>query len=621
MPNIRERLQEVVQEFDEIEAALFTTFNFDPEFFEENVLPVLFGVEVGASRAVRRRAVHDGLARTPVGVCFDASVARAGVDDYRYTAYPVRLPGAFFHPKNIILVGWRDERLWLYISAASSNLSLSGWGLNVEGFADVWIHAKPQQPWQATDEFLRWVASQLKLGRNKGHPIAQIRELMGEMNERRTAALDPEGRDWRELEAHALYFSTEYAGLQEFIDTYYGGEQPRRICFASPYWSEVAANVERFGSLAWELIPALTTRRDRTGLAADEAATVGREGAVTISRWDDERDGRFRHAKMIRIEYPRRRVVTGIGSCNFTTSGLRGNRNVESMLFSTDRFLLPPRSALADEELATEAVPEEEAPRPPDWSMQVIYDWNSARCRWRVETGTPPPGARLKLEGLGSYSLDGVTSGEAEWPQGPRKGRGFRVVWEERGEKRSWSGWILELNLDQTTKVYGAPLAADEILDSWRNRTASGVPVVRGPRGEDEAEEPPETVQQPLLNLFELYRSVRELEEALEQGELPAHELLVTGANSVFALAHAIVHGNEPVPVRYLVLKEADRLLMRFRREDGGERRGAHRAQVEDWLNQAREEVCAMLSRERPDQSAEALLAWFEERLSVWEGS
>jgi len=23
----------------------------------------------------------------PVGVCFDASVARAGVDDYRYTAY------------------------------------------------------------------------------------------------------------------------------------------------------------------------------------------------------------------------------------------------------------------------------------------------------------------------------------------------------------------------------------------------------------------------------------------------------------------------------------------------------------------------------------------------------
>ena len=57
---IRERLVEVAGKFHTIEVALFSTFNFNTDFFEQNVLPALFGVDPGDTRATREQAVHRG---------------------------------------------------------------------------------------------------------------------------------------------------------------------------------------------------------------------------------------------------------------------------------------------------------------------------------------------------------------------------------------------------------------------------------------------------------------------------------------------------------------------------------------------------------------------------------
>ncbi len=620
MAKIRERLQAVVAEFDQLEAALFTSFNFDPVFFEENVLPALFGLQDQAARAVRRQAVHECLAKIPVGVCFDASVARAGVDDYRYTAYPMHIAGAFFHPKNIILIGQRENRRWLYISAASSNLTLSGWGLNVEGFADIWVHAQSQQPWKALNEFLPWLSSHLKLGNRKSHPMAQILELMeGMAIRRREKAIDPKNRNGWDLEDHFLYFSTGKGqdGLAETIAKRYG--KPTRICAASPYWGGVAENLKYFDVSKVELIAALTQQRDSTGLALEEVQALDRV-QVALFRWHDEGE-RFHHAKIFQIKCGEQ-TLTGIGSCNFTTAGLlRAKGNVESMLFSASKLDLPVRRPLEDQKLASAAsLEEEDSPKPPDWSVQVIYDWATRECRWRVEMGNPPASARLVLEGLGRFTLDGQTTGKQDWPKGPKRGRGFRVDWEAEGEKHSQLGWILELNLDHCTKPFGAPLDPADILESWRNGGISGPPVPRGPReaGEGEGQECVEESAVP-LNLFELYRSIHDLEQGLIKGELPIQDLLATGANSLFAFARAIMEGKELVPVRYLVLKEAVRLFSDFRKKEGAERCKSHKKQVEEWLAQTRSEVLATLEQENPGQSAQALLEWMDAKLSLWE--
>lgn len=131
---LRERLSGVADSFATLEVALFTSFNFHADFFEQNVLSALFGVEVGVTRAAREQLVHRGLRHTQVGVFYDPSAAKPGAKSFRYTAYPVFVPGRLFHPKLILLFG-RDHGgvAWIYIAAMSANLSLSGWGRNCEG--------------------------------------------------------------------------------------------------------------------------------------------------------------------------------------------------------------------------------------------------------------------------------------------------------------------------------------------------------------------------------------------------------------------------------------------------------------------------------------------------------
>lgn len=630
MTRIRDRLQEVIGQFDEVEAALFTTFNFDPNFFEENVLPTVFGVADMEARTARRQAVHDALAKIPVGVCFDASVARPGLDDYRYTAYPVRLTNAFFHPKNIMLIGIRENRRWLYISAASSNLTLSGWGRNVEGFADVWVHAVTQQPWQATDGFLSWLITHLGLAESH-HPIAAFRQLMQIMNLHRTVARDPDNLTAEEIKDRHLYFPYAQSPQGEVVtqnladmirSVYRHLGEVKHICVGSPYWSNVAANMADFTSPTWELIPALSQKRVCSGLSIAEESEIQKlfNGAVTLNRWSNEQDDRFRHLKIFQITYPGRVVVSGVGSCNFTNAGLRRSGNVETMLFSQRKLELPERRALKAKELADPGELLEEAPIPPAWSVQVIYDWQSRKCSWRVDIGKLPDKASLEIAGLGTFSLAPRENGNKYWKKGPRKGREFRVLWQEGGEQRSWKGWILELNIDQSTKIYGTPLDPYDILESWRIGGNGKPPKPRDPKGDGDEEDDPITEKtQATLNLFEFYRSVREFEQILKDAPERSHELLIANSNSVFALASAIQDGPEPLPVRYLVLREALRLMDECRHDLAAEKILSHRNELADWLNACRGDLLDLLVKEYPKKNAKALLAWIDDKLGTWE--
>ena len=99
---IRNTLLKVCSLFSRIDVALFCTFNFNGDFFEENVLPTLFVIDEDANRAVRSREVHKALAKTSVGVFYDPSVAKPSRRPYRYTHYPVFVPCSLFHAKKHI---------------------------------------------------------------------------------------------------------------------------------------------------------------------------------------------------------------------------------------------------------------------------------------------------------------------------------------------------------------------------------------------------------------------------------------------------------------------------------------------------------------------------------------
>jgi len=125
-------------------SAVFLTFQFDPGFFEQEVLPVFLDVPLSHATAIRLVQLEDALRAIPgqVAVYYDAHGLVAGeagsakLDVHRIA---VRHRTGIFHPKNVFLLvedevpdeaGHRAQTL--IVASLSANLTRSGWWENVE---------------------------------------------------------------------------------------------------------------------------------------------------------------------------------------------------------------------------------------------------------------------------------------------------------------------------------------------------------------------------------------------------------------------------------------------------------------------------------------------------------
>ena len=134
-----------------VRSAVFTTFSFDPGFFEINILPVLFDQPFSQPDKVRRLQLEDALRTTDhLAVYYDRrALAQDGEPaqlDYRRLDVSRRT--GYFHPKVVLLLvedrhsddeavsdneeGTKPVRLALIVGIFSANLTRAGWWENVE---------------------------------------------------------------------------------------------------------------------------------------------------------------------------------------------------------------------------------------------------------------------------------------------------------------------------------------------------------------------------------------------------------------------------------------------------------------------------------------------------------
>lgn len=115
--------------------ALFTTYNFDPGFFELQILPLLFDEELSQDEDQRRvqlsylmRDVHE------IEVYYDYNQFTAGHSAHLdYRRVPVRYNEYTFHPKTLfLLVEDGQGQQSLVVGAGSVNISQSGYWENLE---------------------------------------------------------------------------------------------------------------------------------------------------------------------------------------------------------------------------------------------------------------------------------------------------------------------------------------------------------------------------------------------------------------------------------------------------------------------------------------------------------
>jgi len=617
---IRERVERASKYFHHLDGVVLTTFNLSATFLEDNALPIVLGVEA-KSAAARSAELHQRLGVTPCTVYYDPSIPPRISGKFRYIARPVPVRGRFFHPKLVVIGGRADDgTTWVYLAVSSANLTLSGWGRNAEAFGETWIHTKQQQSWQALDEFLSWLQNHSPLDETQSDfdAIVRVRNALTQMPDRKRFS-NRETEPWSGSLYARFYASVVHKdGLPAFLQ----GNRHRRpseLWAYSPYWSEVAEQVHVFNAWHTVLVPALRMDGAALGLSQDQAADL--TDSTEIRRNKDDDGTRFWHLKGYWIQHGKS-VQTAVGSCNFTHAGLAGtDGNVEAMLvFDADPDWLPEGREVDIEELATEAQAEEEAPQPTPVAIVVAWDWGDQAWRWWLDAGSKQHDFMLHLPGLEPFHIESGTNKRLGKP--PARGATFTVTYSTDQCEQQWQGLIVELNLDHSSRTYGQPLTANEILESWRGRAPTW--GLRGGGGNGDLDGTGEeegaiaSAAFDAVNLYDLYRAMRALRTklaGLDQHPEIQRAHLVGRPDSVMALAHLADQDTEVPVVRYLILRELYEVL-----------RGWKHLLADDLVTQARH--MAESARARTEQAvqeelkgdstnANQMLDWFERELSM----
>lgn len=627
---IRETLREEAVGFKAIEAAIFTTFNFHPDFFENNVLPALFDID--DHREERRRVkVNHRLLNTNVCVLYDASTRPKGGGLFRYQRVGIFRPGRFFHPKLMILAGIHldDERPWIYLTVSSANLTLSGWGKNQEIMGEVWIGSNRQRLYSEVRGALEWLRET-----GGGKPRTQIPAI-----ERCLAVMDSMGADFPEgvSKNASFYFSPLHEeGFWPFLQAGQTAKWDDLMVF-SPYWGEVKKSLQLANCRTTRLVPAML-EEGHYGLGRSGIAECDDLDLLKLTRLENNR---FWHAKTYFLTRGDRMRV-GVGSANFTGAGLSGGEkgNVEAMLvfdaeardlekFIPDLVDLP----LDDPQLPDDN--EKDGPEPAPLVIVVVYDWQARQYRIFFEPEIDPEAReyRLALPGLDAVCLDDVRGSlTVSDAKGPVKSSAFRLRYFRLKAEIVFDGLINEINVESSDKQYFHPMSLIEILESWR-LPSDTPPMTKDTEGEDsegdadpsdqdkeDNGEQPSSTGFDVLNFYELYRSVFALRSRLEEARRDRDTgrllgFLVTRPDSIYRVAkQAANDATEHLISRFVVLLECQDLMNEYRKGIPGFN-PSFRRDVMNWTNCLRGLVRSLPQANQNDLPLKEALSWFEMEL------
>jgi hypothetical protein len=558
---VREQVLAASTAMSTIDAVVLTTFGFNADFVEDHALPAVLGMDGDASPG-RRQAVHEALGETPVTVLYDATTASVPSGRYRFTAVPVPLVGRLFHPKTIAVAGRdREGQPCVWLGVGSANLTMSGWGRNVESFGGVWVTASDSQPAEVLTALTRWMGGKTGLSDlDEGSGLARLLTVLEALPSTAEAAVDASDAGAR------VYASPVHeAGFPAFVKDVAAGCSLRVF---SPYWSDVASSAAAFGATSVSLVPALRSDGHGVGLEREQASDLPTE--CSLLRNAGDAGDRFWHAKayeFLPVGGAGDSPHVAVGSCNFSSPGLRGGTgNVEAMLVRPGRLLGRPMDELLSpldlDELSSRQPEDDDAPTPLPVGMVLIWDWATEEYRWLLNDGGKGRVYRLWLTDDVTHDLGDARGSFDGAP--PARGATFELTWAPDGKQ---TGAVVEINLHLSSRPYGRRLKAAEILDSWRGR-----PIQVGGDGDlgtsdgawhEGFDEESAASELPFdaFDLYDFYRSIRQLgERILEHSERPSVQraMLVTRPDSLWALAQLAAGSDTPAALRFLVLSELE---------------------------------------------------------------
>jgi hypothetical protein len=414
-----------------VKAAVFLTFEFDPGFFEEEILPLLFVQSFSHMPRVRIVQLEEALRSIEhVAVYYDRrgllQSAQPASLDYRRIALG-RSTG-FFHPKNVMLLleNHEKEETWdsLLLATLSANLTQSGWWRNIEVADLEEVHAGEKCAFR--EQILELIA-RLKREDHTGEEHAAL-EVFRQFVARRI-----ESSTWHKKQSRwlpHLYVGQE--SVPGFLSLFVH-EETFNLEVISPYFDD-----DDSASVLNELIDTLQPRETRLYLPRDDSgAALCRPGlfeaikdkarvrwaklpqsmATSASTGQGGEAERFVHAKVYRF-WNQSRAIYFVGSVNLTnpahSPGRAGNFEtgilVEPEPDSRLTWWLEP---LSEQEQPAKFKPEgavETETEAPTIPAAFRYDWNTQQLDyfWEGRTESRPQSARVSANGVFLFDLEAI---------------------------------------------------------------------------------------------------------------------------------------------------------------------------------------------------------------------
>ena len=304
---IREALKSVYDLYSEVDDFIFTTYNYEPDFFDEHIVAYLMGFDRKICTIGELKDADEWIRKNHVTVYYDKNAVSPGSSCLTIPVFPQNIATGVFHPKVIVIYGRRKDRgkesAHLFVS--SCNLTVSGYGRNKEGFACVEVKSK-----QVAESLSCFIDS---LYKNDDARHLGLKDFLMKIQS-------------QNADVEFLWTNPGYdKGIKLY--NYLRNLRLGDLTIVSPYFDEKGPK---------ELLDGLSNRKRTVIVPAIDGDTYNihksdyemlRDENITFSELDDA-ESRFVHAKM--IQFGEKLIV---GSYNFTTAAMKGQNAEAALVF------------------------------------------------------------------------------------------------------------------------------------------------------------------------------------------------------------------------------------------------------------------------------------------------
>jgi hypothetical protein len=456
---MRRGLLQMLQEFrlGSIDHVLLTTFNFDPGFFERNVLPLFCGLTLDdlkeKSVDALTRDMYYPLKKTRVVVAYDQSVLN-GVSGggIRYALLPRHVPGGFFHAKLVVVLG-KDERGTNIgaILVGSGNMTFSGWANNVEVAGWTLLNKRHAQELSGFYQYL-----------NAPEELGAATDILSQISdEQMRPDLFLQYPDHPDGPLYGRIFPRDLTG---------------DLHIYSPYWSEAA--IRSFSPANLICYPAKGHNGFQFPVAKQQLGVNGSKIDVQAIKGEEQ----FRHAKAYFWG-----KHAAIGSANCTLQALLTQGNVEAMLrFNSGKFQLPEATPL--DTWNTDSDSEEEI-KPAPLGLLIIADYQKRAYEINLSVSSKERCSSWVIS-IGEQKLlrENATQRVLYFETNKPVAKIFRAEWNGSDGPGYMTGMIIPRGGNEVELGYRPKRNLTRILDDMLRHRATGTapPKNRGERDDSD---------------------------------------------------------------------------------------------------------------------------------------